>query len=176
MLGIQKSLTKPFLALLSLPATAVGFALSTQIAALSWLLSSKFGLDIHDVALVWLAGPMAGIIGQPIVGAISDNAWFLGGRRKGFIIIGGILGGLMFLALPQIGVISDFFNFEKIIVVATVIALLLDLSINITFNPARSIIADLTPEGEKRTEGFSIMQLISGYFWATCLLYIAGFG
>ncbi len=164
MLGIQKKLSKSFLALLSLPATAVGFALSTQIAALSWLLSTRFGLDIHDVAVVWLAGPMAGIVGQPIVGAISDNAWFLGGRRKGFIMIGGILGALMFLTLPQIGIISSSLGFEGVIVVATVVALLLDLSINITFNPARSIIADLTPEGKKRTSGFTIMQLISGIF------------
>ncbi len=164
MLDIQKKLSKSFLALLSLPATAVGFALSTQIAALSWLLSTRFGLDIHDVAVVWLAGPMAGIIGQPIVGAISDNAWFLGGRRKGFIMIGGVLGALMFLALPQIGVISSSLGFEGVIVVATIIALLLDLSINITFNPARSIIADLTPEGKIRTSGFTIMQLISGIF------------
>ncbi len=164
MLEIQKKLSKLFLALLSLPATAVGFALSTQIAALSWLLSTRFGLDIHDVAVVWLAGPMAGIIGQPIVGAISDNAWFLGGRRKGFIMIGGVLGALMFLTLPQIGVISASLGFEGVIVVATVVALLLDLSINITFNPARSIIADLTPEGKQRTSGFTIMQLISGIF------------
>ena len=61
MLDIQKKLSKPFLALLALPATAVGFALSTQIAALSWILSKKYGLDIHDVAFVWLAGPIAGI-------------------------------------------------------------------------------------------------------------------
>ena len=164
MLQIQKKLSSSFLALLSLPATAVGFALSTQIAALSWLLSTRFGLDIHDVALVWLAGPMAGIIGQPIVGAISDDAWFLGGRRKGFIIIGGVLGSLMFLALPQIGIISSSLGFEGVMVIATVIALLLDLSINVTFNPARSIIADLTPEGKKRTSGFTMMQLISGIF------------
>ena len=164
MLQIQKKLSNSFLALLSLPATAVGFALSTQIAALSWLLSTKFGLDIHDVALVWLAGPLAGIIGQPIVGAISDNAWFLGGRRKGFIIIGGILGAMMFLALPQIGVISSKLGFQGIMTVAVTVALLLDLSINITFNPARSIIADLTPEGKKRTSGYTWMQLISGIF------------
>ncbi|MCB9201909.1 MAG: MFS transporter [Flavobacteriales bacterium] len=164
MLNIQKKLSGSFLGLLSLPATAVGFALSTQIAALSWLLSTRFGLDIHDVALVWLAGPMAGIIGQPIVGAISDDAWFLGGRRKPFILIGGVLGALMFLALPEIGVISTALGFEGVIVIATIIALLLDLSINVTFNPARSIIADLTPEGKKRTSGFTIMQLVSGFF------------
>ena len=63
MLNIQKKMSNPFLALLGLPATAVGFALSTQIAALSWILSNKYHLDIHDVAFVWLAGPIAGIFG-----------------------------------------------------------------------------------------------------------------
>ncbi|MBP1683752.1 MAG: major facilitator superfamily 1 [Ignavibacteriaceae bacterium] len=91
---------------------------------------------------------------------ISDNVWFLKGRRRPFIMIGGIVGSLMFLALPQIGVISEATG----ITIASVIALMLDLSINVTFNPARSIIADLTPEGKKRTAGYVWMQVISGTF------------
>lgn len=164
MLEIQKKLTNTFYAILALPATAVGFALSTQIAALSWILNKKFGLNIHEVAFVWLAGPLAGIFGQVIVGMISDNVWFMKGRRRPFIIIGGIVGALMFLALPQIGVISKTTGITSIILIASVIALLLDLSINVTFNPARSIIADLTPEGKKRTAGYVWMQVISGTF------------
>lgn len=164
MLEIQKKLTNTFYAILALPATAVGFALSTQIAALSWILNKKFGLNIHEVAFVWLAGPLAGIFGQVIVGMISDNVWFMKGRRRPFIIIGGIIGALMFLALPQIGVISKTTGITSIILIASVIALLLDLSINVTFNPARSIIADLTPEGKKRTAGYVWMQVISGTF------------
>ncbi len=164
MLEIQKKLTKTFYAMLALPATAVGFALSTQIAALSWILSKKYGLNIHEVAFVWLAGPLAGIFGQVIVGMISDNVWFLKGRRRPFIMIGGIVGALMFLALPQIGVISEATGITNIILIASVIALMLDLSINVTFNPARSIIADLTPEGKKRTSGYVWMQVISGTF------------
>lgn len=164
MLEIQKKLNNVFYAILSLPATAVGFALSTQIAALSWILNKKFGLNIHEVAFVWLAGPLAGIFGQVIVGMISDNVWFLKGRRRPFIIIGGIIGSLMFLALPQIGVISEATGITNIILIASVIALLLDLSINVTFNPARSIIADLTPEGKKRTAGYVWMQVVSGTF------------
>ena len=164
MLEIQKKLSNSFYAMLALPATAVGFALSTQIAALSWILNKKFGLNIHEVSFVWLAGPLAGIFGQVIVGMISDNVWFLGGRRRPFIMIGGIVGALMFLALPQIGVISEATGITSIILIASVIALLLDLSVNVTFNPARSIIADLTPEGKKRTTGYVWMQVISGTF------------
>ena len=52
MLDMQRRLTNPFFALLSLPATAMGFALSIQIAALSWILSTQYGLDIHEIGIV----------------------------------------------------------------------------------------------------------------------------
>ena len=164
MLNIQKKMNNAFLALLGLPATAVGFALSTQIAALSWILSNKYHLDIHDVAFVWLAGPIAGIFGQVIVGLLSDNVWFMGGRRRPFIIIGGMISTVAFLTLPHIRGISHITGIADIILIASVIALFLDLSINVTFNPARSIIADLTPEGKIRTSGYVWMQIMSGFF------------
>ena len=163
MLAIQKKLTKTFYALLSLPATAVGFCLSTQVAALSWILSAKYNLHIEDVALVWLAGPVSGLIAQPIVGMMSDKNWFMGGRRKPFIIIGGILGAAMLVALPEIDVISKSTGLT-IFAVAIVVALFLDMSINVTFNPARAIIADVTQPGNERTKGFSWMQVVSGTF------------
>ena len=113
MLNIQKKLSNPFLALLALPATAVGFALSTQIAALSWILSKKYGLDIHEVAFVWLAGPIAGIFGQIIVGLVSDQVWFMGGRRRPFIMIGGLISTFVFFAIPYIQRISKIRNAIK---------------------------------------------------------------
>lgn len=164
MLTIQQRLTKSFFALLSLPATAMGFALSVQISALSWILTTKFGLDIHDVGLVWAAGPIAGILGQVVIGVVSDNVWFWNGRRRPFILIGGVLAALMLLALPSIDVISASMGAEGILGVAIAVALTLDLAINVSFNPTRSIIADVTPEGVNRTKGYTWMQTISGTF------------
>ncbi|HBF51914.1 MAG TPA: MFS transporter, partial [Massilia sp.] len=89
MLDMQRRLSNPFYALASLPATAMGFALCIQISALSWLLSTKYHLDIHEIGIVWAAGPLAGILGQVIIGFISDKTWFWGGRRRPFILIGG---------------------------------------------------------------------------------------
>ena len=60
MLAMQKNLSNPFLAILALPATALGFALSVQISALSWILTTQYGLDVHDIGFVWAAGPLAG--------------------------------------------------------------------------------------------------------------------
>jgi maltose/moltooligosaccharide transporter len=176
MLEMQKKLSKPFYAILSLPATAMGFALSIQIAALSWLMRTQFNLDLHEIGFVWAAGPLAGIIGQPIVGLISDKVWFWGGRRRPFILIGGSLAALMLFALPNIGVISDFFGFTNIIIVAVFVALTLDLAINISFNPTRSIIADVTPEGVPRTKGYTWMQTVSGSFGVLAYAIGAIFG
>lgn len=164
MLEMQKKLAKVFYAILSLPATAMGFALSIQISALSWIMTTQYGLDLHEIGIVWAAGPLAGIIGQPIVGLISDNVWFWGGRRRPFIFIGATLAALMLLALPNLGAIDAFFGIGSIVFVATVVALTLDLAINISFNPTRSIIADVTPEGTARTLGYTWMQTISGTF------------
>lgn len=164
MLAFQKNLTRGFFTVLSLPASAMGFALSVQIAALSWLLTTQYGLDLHDVGFVWAAGPIAGILGQVIIGVISDNVWFWNGRRRPFILIGGVLAALSLLALPNIGVISTALGVNGILGVAIIIALTLDLSINVSFNPTRSIIADVTPKGHERTKGYTWMQTVSGSF------------
>jgi len=172
MLDIQKRISNTFYAIISLPSTAMGFALSIQISALSWLLTTKYNLDIHEVGIVWAAGPLAGIFGQVIVGLISDKVWFWGGRRRPFILIGGTLASLMLLALPNIDVISNMLGIANLLVVAVIVALTLDLSINISFNPTRSIIADVTPEGNPRTKGYTWMQTISGFFGV--LAYVIG--
>ena len=172
MLPIQKNLTRTFYVILGLPSTAMGFALSIQIAVLSWILYTRYGLEIHEIGIVWTAGPIAGIIGQPIIGLISDKIWFWGGRRRPFIIIGGILAALMILALPYLDRINDFFGIGSLMAVAITVALTLDLAINISFNPTRSIIADVTPDGQPRTKGFTWMQSISNLFGS--LAYLTG--
>ncbi|MEO0878034.1 MAG: MFS transporter, partial [Bacteroidota bacterium] len=172
MLDIQKRLTGSFYTLLSLPATAMGFALCVQIAALSWILNTKYGFDPHEVGIVWAAGPLAGIIGQVLIGVISDNVWFWNGRRRPFILIGGTIAALMLLALPNLDIINDALGLDSILGIAITVALSLDLAINISFNPTRSIIADVTPAGELRTKGYTWMQTISGFFGV--LAYLIG--
>lgn len=164
MLTIQKKLSNIFYVILGLPSTAMGFALSIQIAVLSWILRTKYHLEIDQIGFVWAAGPIAGILGQPIIGMISDKVWFWGGRRRPFIIIGGILASLMILALPNIDRIDGFFGIGSLMAVAITVALTLDLSINISFNPTRSIIADVTPAGAPRTKGYTWMQSVSNLF------------
>jgi maltose/moltooligosaccharide transporter len=161
---LQKTPSLPFYLLLSLPSTAMGFGLAVQISALSWILSTKYHLAIDEVGYVWLAGPLAGIVGQLLAGVISDKIWFLGGRRRPLIIIGGILAAVMLFMLPRLDLISNALGMMDIMFVALTVALGLDLAINIGFNPTRAIIADMTPEGDARTKGYTIMQTVSGFF------------
>jgi MFS family permease len=176
MLKMQQDLSKTFMAVLALPATALGFALSVQIAALTWILSTRYGLDIHDIGLVWAAGPIAGIFGQVIIGIWSDKVWLWSGRRRPFILVGGTIAALMLLALPNIGVISAALGFEGILGVALVVVLSLDFAINVGFNPTRSVIADVTPDGVDRTRGYTWMQTVSGSFGVAAYLIGANFG
>ena len=174
MRDMQRRLTNSFYALISLPATAMGFALSIQISALSWLLSTRFNLDIHEIGIVWAAGPLAGILGQVIIGLISDKVWFWGGRRRPFILIGGTLAALSLFLLPRIDMVGQALGMTDLVIVAVIVALTLDLSINVSFNPTRSIIADVTPEGIPRTKGYTWMQTISG-FWGVMAYLIGAF-
>jgi MFS family permease len=169
---MQKRLSNLFYAVISLPATAMGFALCIQISALSWLLSTKYHLRIDEIGVVWAAGPTAGILGQMIIGLISDGTWFWGGRRRPFILIGGALAALSLFLLPRIDMVADMLGVGNLLVVAVMVALTLDISINVSFNPTRSIIADVTPEGEARTRGYTWMQTISG-FWGV-MAYLVG--
>lgn len=171
----QPKLSNSFYVLLSLPSTAMGFALSVQMAALSWIMRNQYDLSIKDVGIVAMAGPLAGLLAQPIVGLISDRVWFWGGRRRPFIIIGAVTAALMLAALPFLDVLSSMSGLQ-ILWTAAFVTLALDLAINVGFNPTRSIIADLTPEGEARTKGFTWMQTISGMFGVLAYVIGAVFG
>ena len=162
MLKIQKKLSVLFLILLSLPTSAMGLGLSIQTATLSWILVTKYNLNIAEVGIVWSVGPLATILGTILVGAISDRTWFWGGRRRPYIILGGISTSLALFALPNIGVIASSIDIFTILGVAITVSLFIDLSINVSFNPSRSLIADITPKGSIRAKSFLWMQTISG--------------
>ena len=164
MIAAQRERTPSFFALLTLPATAMGLALSVQVSVLSWMLSTRFGLKVEEIGLVWAAGPVAGILGQVAIGGLSDRAWVWNGRRRVFIIAGGAVAALAMLLLPQIGVVAHALGLASVLGVAVAVALALDLAVNVGFNPTRALIADVTRAGAERTRAFSLTQVISGGF------------
>ena len=140
----------------------MGLGLSIQSAVLTWVMVTQYDLSLKEVGIVWSVGPLAVIVGTIVVGILSDKAWFWGGRRRPFIIIGGISTALAFFALPNIGFIASNVDLFTILGVAIAISLFIDLSINVSFNPSRALIADVTPLGSVRARSFLWMQTISG--------------
>jgi maltose/moltooligosaccharide transporter len=175
MLDAQKRLSTGFLVLLGLPTAAVGFALSSSIAATSWLLSTRYNLHLDNIAVIWLMGPLMGLLVQPIVGALSDRTWFMKGRRRPYLLAGGVAGAVSTYAMLGLDTLASATGLS-LLTVAVLAALVADLSTNVTFNPARSLVADLTPEGPARVRGYAWMQTISGLLGISAYLISIFFG
>ena len=62
----------------------IQFAWAVELAYGSPFLIS-LGMSKSTVALVWLAGPLSGLLIQPIVGSISDSCTSPHGKRRPFI-------------------------------------------------------------------------------------------
>src|SRR5262245_38627766 len=56
-------------------------------------------LPQYLTALVWLAGPLSGLLVQPIIGAFSDKATFRWGRRRPFILLSAIVTSLSIIGI-----------------------------------------------------------------------------
>jgi len=130
-----------------------GFAL--QNANVSRILSN-FGADLHHLSFFWLVAPIMGLVIQPWVGAASDRTWNRLGRRKPFILGGAIAATLGMFLMPNanwvVAIIPP-------IIFGAIMLALMDASFNVTFQPFRSLVADMTP-GEQTTLGYSVQTFL----------------
>jgi maltose/moltooligosaccharide transporter len=95
---------------------------------------------------LWLAGPITGLIIQPIIGSMSDRTWNRLGRRRPYFLAGALLASVALFIMPD----------SSAVWMAAGLLWILDASINITMEPFRAFVADKLPE-EQRTLGF-VMQ------------------
>ncbi|HEX5706650.1 MAG TPA: MFS transporter, partial [Pyrinomonadaceae bacterium] len=100
---------------------------------------------------LWLAGPITGLLVQPIVGALSDRTWTRLGRRRPYFLVGAILASVTLFFMPD----------SPTVWVAAGMLWILDASINITMEPFRAFVADKLPE-EQRTLGFVMQSFFIG--------------
>lgn len=119
---------------LALGFVGIQFAWSMQIA-LSHKVLEPLGADPFLFGLIWCAGPVAGLLVQPIVGSISDKTWTPFGRRKPFILTGTLLGALGMLLFP----------FSSQLWMAASLIWLIDVAINTAQGPYRAVIPDIVP-------------------------------
>ncbi|MEO7497552.1 MAG: MFS transporter [Massilia sp.] len=159
-------------ALGAMPAAALSFAAWLQVSAVSWLLSARYQLELHEIGLVWAAGPLAAIAAQLLAGRWSDRHWRAGGRRRPFILAGGALAALTLLLLPRLDTLGALLGVGNLLVLAAIAAFTFELALNAALGPARALVADLTQDGAPRTGGFAWMQALAGCLGA--LAYLAG--
>ncbi|MEJ7807341.1 MAG: MFS transporter [Telluria sp.] len=90
------------------------------------------GADEASLPYLWLAGPVTGLIVQPIIGAMSDRTLTRWGRRTPYFLIGAILCSIGLLFMP----------FSPTLWMAASLLWILDAANNVTMEPYRAFVSD----------------------------------
>ncbi len=99
-----------------------------------------------------IAGPVTGLIVQPIIGAISDKTWSpRWGRRKPFFLIGALLGSICLFLFP----LSPALWF------AVGLLWILDVGNNMAMEPYRAFVGDKLPD-QQMNLGYQMQSLFVG--------------
>ncbi|HET7534957.1 MAG TPA: MFS transporter [Candidatus Didemnitutus sp.] len=125
-----------------------GFAL--QNANVSRIFET-LGAKVDEIPILWIAGPVTGLVVQPVIGYMSDKTWNRLGRRKPYFLIGAICASLGLLVMPN----------SPALWFAAGMLWILDASINITMEPMRAFVGDMLPD-EQRTTGFAVQTFFIG--------------
>lgn len=110
------------------------------------------GADPDSLPILNLAGPMTGLIVQPLIGALSDKTWSPRfGRRKPYFLVGALMCSLALL----------FFPFSSSLWMAAGLLWMLDAGNNTAMEPYRAFVADVLPPDQQR-KGFMIQSFFTG--------------
>ncbi|OUS21194.1 MFS transporter [Nonlabens dokdonensis] len=110
------------------------------------------GATPDQIPILHLAGPVTGLLVQPIIGAMSDKTWSPKfGRRKPYFLIGALLCSVSLLLFP----------FSSSLWMAAGLLWILDAGNNTAMEPYRALIADkLIPE--QQPTGFQMQSFFTG--------------
>ncbi|KAL3419030.1 General alpha-glucoside permease 2 [Phlyctema vagabunda] len=109
------------------------------------------GLTKSKTSLVWIAGPLSGLIMQPIVGVISDRSRSKYGRRRPFMVLGSLLVAACLMVLGWTKEIVATFVVDEearktcTIALAVLSIYAVDFAINAVQSCCRSLIVDSLP-------------------------------
>ncbi|KAH7171138.1 major facilitator superfamily domain-containing protein [Dactylonectria macrodidyma] len=116
------------------------------------------GLTKSNTSLVWIAGPLSGLIVQPIVGVLADESKSKWGRRRPLMVIGALIAAVSLLMLGFTREIIGWFIHDDeaarmpTIVLAVLSIYVVDFAINAVMSCSRSLIVD-TLSIEKQQAG-----------------------
>ena len=110
------------------------------------------GASEEILPILNIAGPVTGLVVQPLVGAISDKTWSpRWGRRKPFFLLGALLGSMCLFAFP----LSPALWF------AVGLLWILDVGNNMAMEPYRAFVGDKLPE-KQFSIGYQMQSLFVG--------------
>lgn len=111
------------------------------------------GASPDELPLLNLAGPLTGLLIQPIIGALSDKTWLpkWGGRRKPYFFIGALICSIALFLFP----------FSSSLWMAAGLLWILDAGNNTAMEPYRAFIADKL-DGEQQATGFQAQSFFTG--------------
>jgi len=107
------------------------------------------GANESELPILWLAGPVTGLLIQPLIGAMSDGTWTRFGRRKPFYLIGALAGSVAVMFMPYVPALW----------MAVGLFWILDASMNTAMEPYRAMIGDKLPT-EQRSLGFAMQTFM----------------
>ncbi len=109
------------------------------------------GADLDKLAFLFIAGPVTGLLVQPLIGHFSDKSWGRFGRRHPFFLTGAVLAALALIGLPN----------APVLLVAAIFLWLLDASLNVSMEPFRAFVGDMVGDGE-RSAGYAMQTAFIG--------------
>lgn len=112
------------------------------------------GISERAVSFAWLAGPLSGLIVQPLVGRASDGCTSKLGRRRPFLIAGTVLTSAALLlfsnALPVAKLLVGEASARTLALSFAIFAFfLVDFSIQIVQAPLRALVTDIVPKSQR---------------------------
>ncbi len=112
------------------------------------------GASPDELPLLNLAGPLTGLLIQPIIGALSDKTWLpkFGGRRKPYFFIGALVCSIALFLFP----------FSSSLWMAAGLLWILDAGNNTAMEPYRAFIADKLDESQQPM-GFQAQSFFTGF-------------
>jgi maltose/moltooligosaccharide transporter len=108
--------------------------------------------DPENLPILSIAGPITGLLVQPIVGALSDKTWSpKRGRRKPYFMVGALFCSIALLAFP----------FSSALWMAVGCLWILDVANNTAMEPYRAFVADRLYVSQQY-KGFLMQSMFTG--------------
>jgi maltose/moltooligosaccharide transporter len=128
----------------------IQFGWGLQLANMSGIYT-YLGAKPEQVPILWLAGPVTGLLVQPIIGSMSDRTWNRLGRRRPYFLTGAILASIALFFMPD----------SPTLWMAAGLLWILDANINVSMEPFRAFVADKLSV-DQRTAGFAMQSFFIG--------------